>query len=441
MQKVLIIDDNDGVRDALELLYSIHGIETLTAASPADGLDALADDTIDLVIQDMNFAEDTTSGDEGVALFHEIRQRSPEMPIILLTAWSDLETAVELVRSGAADYLSKPWDDAKLITTSRNLLELASVRRERRESAQERRRARDALAARYELCGIVYESEEMAILVGAATQIAHADVPVLITGPNGAGKEKLAEIVQVNSSCAAGPFVKVNVGALPGDLLEAELFGAEKGAFTGANQQRIGRFEAADGGTLFLDEIGTLSPSGQAKLLRVLQTGEFQRLGSNQTRRTKVRIISATNSDLKQAIAAGRFREDLYYRLNVIELAVPALASRRRDILPLARLFLDARHSLSRDAEQALAGHDWPGNVRELQNAIRRASLLAAGTEITARDLGLEHVAAPDPDETAVRSALAAHKGVVAQAARELGISRQALYRRMDKYGIESAER
>ena len=441
MQKILIIDDNDGVREALEILYSIHGIGTVTAASPAEGLAALADDDIDLVIQDMNFAEDTTSGGEGVQLFHQIRARRPDLPIILLTAWSNLETAVELVKSGAADYLSKPWDDTKLITTSRNLLELASVRREQRESARERARARAALAERFDLCGIVYESEKMAILVGAATQIAHADVPVLITGPNGAGKEKLAEIVQVNSSCAKGPFIKVNAGALPADLLEAELFGAEPGAFTGAGRQRIGRFEAADGGTLFLDEIATLSSSGQAKLLRVLQTGEFQRLGSNEARSTRVRVISATNADLKREIAAGRFREDLYYRLNVIELAVPPLAERRRDILPLARFFLDDNHSFARDAEQALVAYHWPGNVRELQNAIRRACLLAPMPTISARDLGLENLSSPEPDESAVRAALDDHGGVIAQAARELGISRQALYRRMEKYGIESPER
>ncbi len=441
MQKVLIIDDNDGVRDALHVLYSIHGIGTLTASSPSAGLAELADEQVDLVIQDMNFTEDTTSGDEGVQLFHEIRRRRPDLPVILLTAWSDLETAVELVRSGAADYLAKPWDDAKLMTTSRNLLQLAAMQREQRDSARARQRARASLAERYELCGIVYDSDEMAILVAAAAQIAHADVPVMITGPNGAGKEKLAEIIQVNSSCAEGPFVKLNVGALPADLLEAELFGAEPGAFTGASRQRIGRFEAADGGTLFLDEIGNLSPSGQAKLLRVLQTGEFQRLGSNETRRTRVRVISATNADLKREIAAGRFREDLYYRLNVIELAVPALAERRKDILPLARLFLDDGRSLARDAEQVLAAYDWPGNVRELQNTIRRACLLAPAPVITARDLGLGNLTAPEPDEFAVRAALDLHGGVIAQAARDLGISRQALYRRMEKYGIDGPER
>jgi DNA-binding NtrC family response regulator len=284
----------------------------------------------------------------------------------------------------------------------------------------------------------------MHYLVVAATQVAHSDVPVLITGPNGAGKEKLAEILQANSACADGPFVKVNIGALPADLLEAELFGAEQGAYTGANRRRVGRFEAADGGTLFLDEIGTLSRDGQTRLLRVLQTGEFERLGSSQSRSARVRVISATNSDLPRAIRNGTFREDLYYRLNVIELEVPGLADRPRDILPLARHFLDDRHRLGANAEQALLAYSWPGNVRELQNAIRRACLLSPTDEIEAETLDLDlDLAAPEPDvsEQEVRQALDEHGGVIAKAARALGISRQALYRRMEKFGIDLVER
>lgn len=443
MQTVLIIDDNDGVRTALEMLFSIHDVRALSASSPQDGLNLLGTERVDLVIQDMNFTEDTTSGDEGVSLFKRIREQHPEMPVILLTAWSNLETAVELVKAGAADYLSKPWDDTRLLTTARNLLKLAAVQRERQRLAETRQDSRAALADKFDLCGIVYESDAMHYVVAAATQVAHSEVPVLITGPNGAGKEKLADIVQANSSCADGPFIKVNVGALPADLLEAELFGAEQGAFTGATKKRLGRFEAADGGTLFLDEIATLSQEGQAKLLRVLQTGEFERLGSSVTRKVAVRVISATNADLKQGIRDGVFREDLFYRLNVIELAVPPLAERLDDVVPLAQLFLDTEHSLSADAERALRSYSWPGNVRELQNTIRRACLLAAAAEITADTLGLEtrDELPGEPDEGAVREALATSGGVVAKAARRLGISRQALYRRMEKYGIEQAER
>ena len=423
MQKILIIDDNDGVRNALVVLFSIHDVRALTAANPDEGLAILESEGIDLVIQDMNFTGGATSGAEGVALFERIRASHPDMPIILLTAWSDLETAVELVKAGAADYLEKPWDDDKLVTTANNFLRLSAAVRDKREVLHDRERARRALAEKFELCGIVYESDEMHYLVGAATQVAHSDVPILITGPNGAGKEKLAEIVQ------------------------AKLFGAEQGAYTGANRQRIGRFEAAHNGTLFLDEIGTLSRDGQTRLLRVLQTGEFERLGSSVSRRVRVRVISATNTNLKQAIREGRFREDLYYRLNVIELAVPPLRERKRDILPLARFFLDESHELSEGAVSTLLDYSWPGNVRELQNCIRRASLLAAGHLIEADDLDLDRDVAVNVTEDAqlgeqeIRDALQRSNGVVARAARALGISRQAFYRRMEKFGIDCADR
>jgi DNA-binding NtrC family response regulator len=440
MQTVLIIDDNDGVRTALEVLFSIHDVRTVSAASPEEGLALLEAEPVDLVIQDMNFKEDTTSGDEGVALFHRIRGAHPDLPVILLTAWGNLETAVELVKAGAADYLSKPWEDSKLLTTARNLLQLSAVQKEKRRLTEQRQRAREALAEKFDLCGIIYDSDAMHYVVSAAAQVAHSDVPVLITGPNGVGKEKLADIIQANSSCADGPFIKVNVGALPADLMEAELFGAEAGAYTGATKKRVGRFEAADGGTLFLDEIGTLPPEGQAKLLRVLQTGEFERLGSSKTRISKVRVISATNSDLKQMIEEGRFREDLFYRLNVIELAVPTLSERAEDILPLARYFMDDEHLLGSDAQRTLSTYGWPGNVRELQNCIRRACLMARDSEIRGDDLGLD-VSQPltgrEPDAQQVRAALSENNGVVAKAARALGMSRQALYRRMEKYSIE----
>jgi DNA-binding NtrC family response regulator len=284
--------------------------------------------------------------------------------------------------------------------------------------------------------------------VQVATQVARADVPVLITGPNGAGKEVIAEIIQANSSTRNGPFVRVNVGALPGELLESELFGAETGAFTGA-KARAGRFEAANGGTLFLDEIGNLSLTGQAKLLRVLQTGEFERLGSSESRRVTVRVLSATNASLTEAIRQGRFREDLYYRLNVIELQVPPLAERREDIVPLAKHFLEPGFELSAEAERALVRHDWPGNVRELRNSIRRACLLAASRRIGVQDLMLpaapgglgasDFSAAREPDRTEIETALARNEGVIAKAARDLGLTRQSLYRRMEKLGIATS--
>jgi len=316
-------------------------------------MDALTREPVDLVVQDMNFRRDATSGEEGVTLFRQIRTQHPDLPVILLTAWTHLEPAVELVKAGASDYVAKPWDNARLLTTVRNLLDLQTARAENRAIRRQRAAARAELAGRFNLNGLVYESDAMHALASMAVRIAHADVPVLISGPNGAGKEIIADIVQANSTVRDGPYVKVNLGALPDTLMEAELFGTEAGAFTGA-KARTGRFEAADGGTVFLDELGNLSPMGQAKLLRVLQTGEFERLGSNTTRRTRARIVAATNANLPQLIRDGRFREDLFYRLNVIELEVPALAARQDDIIPLARHFLEPGFSLSADALRAL---------------------------------------------------------------------------------------
>ncbi|MEO0424290.1 MAG: sigma-54 dependent transcriptional regulator [Pseudomonadota bacterium] len=448
MSVVLVIDDNDAVRTALSVLFSLHGLETVTAESPEAGLAALDKHAVDLVVQDMNFTRDTTSGEEGIALFQALRERDPDLPVILLTAWTHLETAVSLVRAGAADYLGKPWEDEKLITTVTNLLELRAVSAEHRQLLAARRAARERLAERQQLCGLVYESDVMHELITVATRIAPANVPVLITGANGAGKEKVAEIVQANSSVREGPFIKVNVGALPAELIESELFGAEEGAYTGSSQARAGRFEAADGGTLFLDEIGNLSLPGQAKLLRVLQTGEFERLGSAKTRHVDVRVISATNADLSQAITDGEFREDLYYRLNVIELEVPPLAERMDDVLPLAEHFLEGRARVTASAREAMLRYQWPGNVRELRNRLQRAQLLCQEGHISPADLGL----AGETDGRSVSStmagspgaltadtvteALARHDGNVTHAARDLGMSRQALYRRMEKFGL-----
>ena len=439
---VLVVDDNEAVRTAFEVLLSLHGAQVMPAASPTQALQVLEQGNVDLVIQDMNFRREATSGEEGIALFREIRARLPDLPIILLTAWTHLETAVELVRAGAADYVAKPWDDARLLTTVRNLLDLTSARAEAQELRDQRQDAREALAESFDLRGIVYESDAMHTLVAMATQVAHADVPVLITGPNGAGKEVLADIVQANSSVRTGPYLKVNLGALPNELIEAELFGTEAGAFTGA-RARTGRFEAANGGTLFLDELGNLSGSGQAKLLRVLQTGEFERLGSNTTRRIRVRVIAATNANLRQAILDGHFREDLFYRLNVIELAVPPLGERRTDVLPLARFFLEPGYELTSEAQRALARYPWPGNVRELQNAIRRACLLSTERTIGVAALNLPAVPGADEaslDRSAIEQALSRARGVVAHAARDLGMSRQALYRRMEKLGLKPNE-
>ena len=445
MPTVLIIDDNAAVAMALDVLFSLHDIGALCAASPQEGLDLLARHPVDLVIQDMNFTADTTSGEEGVALFRAIRARHPDLPVILLTAWTHLDAAVDLVKAGAADYLPKPWNDTRLIATVHNLIALGQARRDlaRREQAEQRQRRE--LESGHDLRGMVWQDPATERVIHLACQVARADVPVLISGPNGAGKEGIAAIIQANSAVRDGPFVVLNCGALPAELIEAELFGAEAGAYTGATRAREGKFEAADGGTLFLDEIGNLPLAGQMKLLRVLETGRFERLGANRERQVKVRVISATNADLPAMIRAGTFREDLFYRLNVIELKLPPLAARPADIVPLARHFLGAGKQLHAEARAALLAHGWPGNVRELKNVMLRASLLAQGDLIQVADLGLPPAmggatasddAGREPDRDAIGQALARAGGVVAQAAADLGLSRQALYRRMDRLGI-----
>ncbi len=444
MNQILVIDDNHGIATALEVLFSLYDIQTLHADTPVKGLRLLQSNNIDLVLQDMNFTEDTTSGKEGQTLFKQIHENYPDLPVILLTAWGNIEMAVDLVKAGASDYMTKPWDDTKLVTTVKNLIELGQLRQQTNSMLSQKSSQTQSLGQKYDLCGTIFSSQSMLQTMTMATQIAHADIPVLITGPNGCGKEKIAETIQANSSVKNQPFIKVNVGALPIDLLEAELFGAEAGAFTGAQKKRIGRFEAADGGTLFLDEIGNLPLSGQIKLLRVLQTGEFERLGSSQTRKVNVRVISATNANLLEEIKLGNFREDLYYRLNVIEIKVAPLAERVDDILPLALYFMPQDTTLSAEAEMALQNHNWPGNVRELENVMKRASLLAAEKHIKAKDLGLPEIEMTindtrrnnEPDKQTLVHALQQNKNNISQTARQLGLSRQSLYRRMDKYAI-----
>jgi len=448
---VLIIDDDPAVIAALELLLAIHEIPSVSARSPDEALSALRDPSVAVALQDMNFAGDRTSGREGVELFRRIRRERPGLPIILMTAWASLSMAVALVKEGAADYIAKPWDDEDLVAKIEALLPPAPG-----ELARVPKGA--------DLCGLVCTSPAMHEPINLALRVAPSDASVLITGENGSGKDKFAEIIHKNSLRADEPFVRVDLGALPESLLEAELFGAEAGAYTGATRRREGRFEAASGGTLFLDEIGNLPLAGQMKLLRVLQTGEFQRLGSAEAHKADVRVLAATNADLSQAIQRGTFREDLFFRLAVIELHVPPLRERPEDVIALAEHFLAAHAGgpweLSTEARDALMGHAWSGNVRELSNRIQRAVLVSTGKMITAHALGLAvlparsspsaPVSLPEApaelpgSETAgdveerrqVEAALAAASGVVAKAAADLGISRQALYRKMRRLGL-----
>jgi DNA-binding NtrC family response regulator len=470
--KILIVDDQPAVLAALEVLFDVHGFQTLVARTPDEALSLVRSEELGVVLQDMNFHRDATSGEEGEALLHAIRKLDPELPVVLMTAFQSLEAAVRLVRAGASDYIAKPWNDDKLVATVKNLIRLRELSQENLRLRASVSRSRAGLATEHDLCGLVYASPAMHEVVRLAAKVAPSEAAVLITGPNGSGKERVAQIVQANSRRKDKPFVKVNAGGLPDDLLEAELFGAEAGAYTGAKKLRIGRFEEADGGTLFLDEIGNLSMMGQMKLLRVLQTGEFQRLGSNTTRKVEVRLISATNADLPRAIQQGTFREDLYFRLNVIELNIPALRDRADDVLPLAEHVLRQHqgtsgqaYELTAEAKSALVDHEWPGNVRELENRLQRATLVCQAPRITAADLGLAAgatspagpsagavMATPpsstaagkpsaDPERAELERILVESGGVVATAAAMLGVSRQALYRRMDRLGVELERR
>src|SRR5512133_56088 len=470
MLKVLVVDDQASVRTALEVLFDINEIPVALASSPEQALQIVANENIGVVVQDMNFRRDTTSGVEGAELMRAIRKLDPDLPIVLITAYTSLEMAVALIKEGANDYVAKPWNDDKLVATVKNLLSLRQLQQENLRLAWQGARGRREVQSRHDLCGLVYESQQMHDVVSLAVKVAQSNVSVLITGPNGSGKERLAEIVQANSRRKGKPFVRVNSGGLHDNLIDAELLGAEAGAFTGATKTRIGRFEEADGGTLFLDEVGNLSTNAQMKLLRVLQTGELQRLGSNHTRKVDVRVISATNANLQRAIEEGTFREDLFFRLNVIEIAIPALRDRRDDIMPLTSHFLDAaaraddapRPELTEEARQCLLSHEWAGNVRELENRVKRAFLVCSNGKVRPEDLGLSGSTAtpsvPPPREDVsesrcgavevrdaeyaeIEAALVSARGIVSRAAAQLGISRQALYRRMERLGIELERR
>lgn len=440
MPKILVIDDNSSVGMALEVLFALHGIDVESVTNANEGAKRIQRGDIDLVIQDMNFGTDTTSGIEGIVLFHELRALSPDMPIILLTAWTHLEHAVALVKAGAADYIAKPWDDNKLVASALTLIELHDLQR----ASVKRRRAREerhaSLRRHYDLREFVFADEVSEQALTLACQVAKSPLPVLIQGPSGAGKDRLAQLIHANSSVSHGPMVSLNCGALPEDLIESELFGAEAGAFAGVTKARSGKLESADGGTLFLDEIAALTPESQTKLLRAIETGKFSRLGSTRERHVNLRILAATSADVDELVRTGKFRKDLLYRINGVTVNLKPLKDRTDDILPLARYFLPSEKVLSEAAEQALMQYDWPGNVRELKTAIQRAAVLATGDEIAAEHLMLpSRVALSDANEPTaadVRAALSKHRGVIAQAAAELGLSRQALYRRMSAHGI-----
>ncbi len=445
--RVLIADDQSDVRESLRLLLKSEGFKVDAVASPTAALAALEAAPPDLVLMDMNYAKDTTSGREGLELLARIQAVEPTLPVVVMTAWGSVELAVEAMKCGAKDFVLKPWENARLLATLHTQLELASaLNRSRRLEAE------NALLRGEGAAPLVARSKAMQQVVQLLERLGPSDAGVLITGENGTGKSLVAKCLHAASNRAAQPLLTLNAGGLSEGVLESELFGHVKGAFTDARESRAGRFELAHGGTLFLDEIGNAPLSLQAKLLRVLETGEFERVGSSRTQKADVRVIAATNIDLEAEIAVGRFRQDLRYRLNTFEIHLPPLRERREDIAPLAVLFL-GRHAqryrksitgFDEGALRLLEQHPWPGNVRELDHAVERAVLMASGAKLAASDLLLApNGARPAPEDQSlddmeallIRKALARH-GSATQAAEALGLSRSAIYRRMQKLGI-----
>jgi DNA-binding NtrC family response regulator len=446
---VLIADDQPDVLEALRLLLKNEGFETQTVNSPGGVLHALERRDFDALLLDMNYTRDTTSGREGLELLDQLQVLEPTLPIIVMTAWGSVGGAVEAIRRGARDYIEKPWDNSRLLSVLRTQIELGQALRRAQRLETENRLLRQT-----GLPKIIAESPRMRPVLQLMERVGPSDANVLISGEHGTGKELVAQWLHAVSARAQRSFIAVNMGGLSEGVFESELFGHVRGAFTDAKTDRVGRFELADAGTLFLDEIGNLAMAQQAKLLRVLQTGEVERVGSSKPRKVDVRLLSATNLNLNEEVNGGRFREDLLFRLNTIELHLPPLRERREDIAPLAMHFL-RQHSgryrkslkaFDTSAMQQLLEHPWPGNIRELGHAIERAVLLAHGETVRAADLALrapstsstklEDLPLEDVERLLIRKALDRYGGNVSQAAKALGLSRSALYRRIAAYGI-----
>ncbi|MEX2179667.1 MAG: sigma-54 dependent transcriptional regulator [Gemmatimonadaceae bacterium] len=446
---ILIADDQADVVEALRLLLKNEGFETQAVHSPSAVLHALERRDFDALLLDMNYTRDTTSGREGLALLDQLQVLEPTLPVIVMTAWGSVGGAVESIRRGARDYIEKPWDNARLLSVLRTQIELGRALRRAQRLETENRLLRDT-----GLPKLIAEAPKMRPLLQLMERVGPSDANVLVSGEHGTGKELVAQWMHAVSPRAQRSFIAVNMGGLSEGVFESELFGHVRGAFTDAKTDRVGRFELADGGTLFLDEIANLGMAQQAKILRALQTGEVERVGSAKPRTVDVRVISATNVSLRDEVTAGRFREDLLFRLNTIELDLPPLRDRREDIAPLAMHFL-RRHAdryrkplkaFEPAAMQQMLEHPWPGNIRELGHAVERAVLLAHGETVRTADLALrapsgaaaklEDLPLEDVERLLIRKALERHTGNVSQAAKALGLSRSALYRRIAAYGL-----
>ena len=449
--RILIADDQPDVLEALRLLLKGEGFAVETVAAPAAVLRAAEAHEFDAVLIDLNYTRDTTSGREGLGLLAKLQALDSSLPVVVMTAWGSVESAVEAMRLGARDYVEKPWDNARLLATLTAQVELARAIRTTGRLAAENRRLRGGDARP----PLVAESRAMQPVLRQLERVAPSDANVLVTGEHGTGKDVVARWIHAASRRAGRPLVTVNAGGIAETLFESELFGHVKGAFTDAKSDRAGCFELADGGTLFLDEIANVSLKQQAKLLRVLESGELQRVGSSRTLKVDVRVIAATNADLPREVAEGRFREDLLYRLNTVEIRLPPLRERRDDVPALAAHFLREQAGrynkpaadLAPGAMRALLDHPWPGNVRELRHAVERAVLMAQGPAVTEEDLALQpprgaaavslgDLTLEDAERLLIQRALARHDGNVSRAAEALGVSRSALYRRLQYYGL-----
>jgi DNA-binding NtrC family response regulator len=445
---VLIADDQSDVRDALRLFLKSQGYATHAVSAPAAALHAVTTRRFGVALIDLNYTRDTTSGAEGLELLTDLKRSDPELPVIVMTAWGSIELAVEAMRRGARDFIEKPWDNARLASVLRNQVALRSATLQ-----AERLGAENRLLATVGDSPIIALSETMSAVVALVDRVAPTDAAVLLLGEHGTGKGLLARRLHAMSGRSRASLVQVNMGGIAESVFESEMFGHVRGAFTDAKSDRIGRVELADGGTLFLDEVANLPRPQQAKLLRVLEEGEFERVGSSRTLRSDLRVVSATNADLQGEVQAGNFRSDLLYRLNTVEVHIPALRARPEDIAPLAQHFLSqsaARRGraplrLAASALRALESYPWPGNVRELMHVIERATLLCTTDVIEQPDLGLAAASAHPPaagrslaesEAALIRDALARCQGNIHKAAEELGVSRGALYRRLQKLGL-----
>lgn len=457
MPRILIADDQADVLAALSLLLKGERFQIESTSSPDGVLRALETQDFDVVLIDLNYARDTTSGSEGLDLLTRIRASDPTLPVVVMTAWGSVDLAVEAMRRGARDFIQKPWDNARLLAVLRTQVELGEALRRGRKLEAENLALRSSVAdSTGDLPQIVAESPAMKSVLNLVERIGPADANVLITGENGTGKEVITRLLHSMSSRRTKPLVSLNAGALAEGLFESELFGHVRGAFTDAKSDRVGRFELADGGTLFLDEIGNVPLNLQAKLLRVLETGEFERVGSSKTQKVNVRLLSATNADLQAEVAQGKFRQDLLFRLNTVEIRLPPLRDRIEDLPYLAEHFLRLHREryrrplmgFSKEALEALRRHLWPGNVRELDHVIERAVLMSTGSVVSAFDLALEstpdarlsarleEMSLEDAERLLIKKALARFEGNANRAAEALGLSRSALYRRLQKYGL-----